>query len=36
MNEFKLHLTVNNFATSYNPKQLLWQQYQTTCNKKAS
>ena len=24
------------FATYYNPKQLWWQQYQTTSNKKAS
>jgi len=36
MNELKLHRTVNNFATYYNPKQLWWQQYQTTSNKKAS
>ena len=36
MNEFKLHWTINNFATYYNPKQLSWQQYQTTSNKKAS
>jgi len=34
MNEFKLHWTVNNFATSYNLKQLWWQQYQTTAIKR--
>ena len=36
MDEFKLHGTVNNFATYYNPKQLCWQQYQTTSNKKTN
>jgi len=35
-NEFKLHWTINNFAIYYNPKQLCWQQYQTTSNKTAS
>jgi len=25
MNEFKLHWTVKNFATFYDPKQLCWQ-----------
>jgi len=33
---FNLHWTVNNFATYYRPKQLWWQQYQTTSNEKAS
>jgi len=36
MNEFKLHWTINNFASYYNPKQLWWQQYQITSNKRAS
>ena len=35
-NEFKLHWTIKNFATSYNPKQLWWQQYQSTSNSKTS
>ena len=34
MNKFKLHWTISNFETYYNTKQLWWQQYQTTCNKK--
>ena len=36
MNEFKLNWTINNFATIYNLKQLLCQQYQTTSDNKAS
>jgi len=35
MNEFKLHWTVNNFLTYYNPKQLWWHLCQTTSNKMA-
>jgi len=27
MTEFKLNWTINNFATYYNPKQLLWEQH---------
>jgi len=36
MNELKFYRTANNFATNYNPKQLRWQQYKTTSNKKGS
>jgi len=37
MNELKLHWIVNNFSTLYyNPKQLWWQQYQTTSIEKTS
>jgi len=36
MKECKFHWTINNFANYYNQKQLLWQQCQTTSNKKVS
>jgi len=36
MNEYNLYLTISNCVIYYNPKQLWWQQYQTTSNKTAS
>jgi len=34
--EFKRHWTINNCATYNNEKQLWWQLYETTSNKKAN
>jgi len=34
MNEFQLDRIIKNYSTYYNPKQLRWQYYQTTSNRK--